>query len=333
MKRAGYRHLIGGCVAAALLGGCTGSQAPFEPAGAAAARSPVKSWLAPDAKKSNLLYVVVPTINVQGTVNLYSYPAGNPQGQITDLDFPGGDCTDAKGDVYVTDGGNATDVSTIVEYAHGSVTPIRTLTVPSLNPFSCAVDPSSGDLAVTSLGNQEAQGANVTVFPKGTGSPQSFTDPDLLDYYYCTYDNAGDLFVEGHYQGGYQLPKLAELSNGGKSLQTLSLSYEPGWLSSVQWDGKYLAVGQAVKPYIFRYTISGTLGTLAGSTQLSDATDSFQFVFARKRAIVANIYFQDRYIYRYDILTYDYPKGGHSTEQLFYNTDLIFDSLALSRHK
>lgn len=33
---------------------------------------------------------------------VYAYPQGTLEGQITDIMNPGGDCTDAKGNVYVT---------------------------------------------------------------------------------------------------------------------------------------------------------------------------------------------------------------------------------------
>lgn len=314
--------------AAALLTGCA---LPLDSAAGrlAADAKGSGSWMLPEAKSRDLLYVVIPTVNVRGSVNVYAYPQGTLEGQITDLTYPYGECADAEGNVYVTDLG--VRQNTIVEYAHGGTQPLRTLQLPSYNAASCAVDPVNGDLAVTEPGRL-GKGANVAVFHKAGGRPRTYTDPDLSDYVYCAYDNSDDLFVDGHYPGGYQLPKVAELPRGGSSMLTIDLDVQPGWLSSVQWDGKYLAVGQAVTPSIMRYRISGSTGTLVGSTMLSDATNAYQFVFAGKRVIVANYYFFG-YLFEYDVLVYHYPQGGNSAQQLFKGANLIVGSIALSRHR
>ncbi|MBV8147611.1 MAG: hypothetical protein JO092_00805, partial [Candidatus Eremiobacteraeota bacterium] len=209
--------------------------------------------MAPDTGATDLLYVVYPTLE---EVYAYSYPQGVLKGQITGLTNVGGDCTDPKGDLYITDA--APSGNKIVEFAHGGTRPMRSLPVPGTNAFSCAVDPNSGDLAVADIGTQQGQGAEIAVYREAKGQPKAYTDPDFLDYYYCGYDDAGDLFVDGHYPAGYERPKFAELPHGGTSLLTLNLNYAVGWLSGIQWDGKYLAVGQAVKPYIYRFEISGT---------------------------------------------------------------------------
>jgi hypothetical protein len=50
--------------------------------------------------------------------------------------------------VFITD----TSTSQILEFAHGGTTPINTLSDYDYQPVSCAVDPKSGNLAVTSGG-------------------------------------------------------------------------------------------------------------------------------------------------------------------------------------
>jgi hypothetical protein len=209
--------------------------------------------------------------------------------------------------------------------------------VPGVNAVSCAVDPTNGELAVTDYGNEKGNGAMVVVYPKAKGSPRLYIDSnlsssDFLNYAYCGYDNTDDLFVDGTHTAGYESPIVAELPRGGTALLTLKLSQGIGWLSGVQWDGKYLAVGQAVKPYIFRYKISGTTGTLVSATPLSDATNAFQFVFAGKRVVVSNYYFEDRYIYKWNVLIYKYPAGGNSTQEIPTNGFPV-SSVALSRRR
>lgn len=287
-----------------------------------------------DTSAKDLLYVVNPGLDSQhtGTVDLYSYPQGVLEQQITSVTYPGGDCSDNKGNVYVTAYEPSGNV--LVEFAHGGTQPIRTLSLPGTNPFSCAVDPTTGDLAVTNYGTTAGNGASLLVFRKAKGKPKIYTDSDFLNFAYATYDHAGNLFFDGKYPRGYEQPIFAELPRGGKSIEKLNLNYTIGWLSAVQWDGKYLAVGQAVKPYIFRFKITGTSGTQVGSTALSDATTAFQFVLDGKHVIVANQFFYDRYFYEWDVLVYDYPQGGNSSGRIAYDIGgPPITSIALSRHR
>lgn len=328
------RHLHGTCIVAALLAGCGGSQPPVGiPQAPSAVRA--RSWIAADARKKDLLYIVYPSVGSQfpGVIELYSYPQGILEGQITSLSNPNGDCTDKQGNVYITNYLPKTKRSTIVEFAHGGTQPIRKLSVPAgSNPFSCAVDPMTGNLAATNYGNTAGDGASVMIYRKAKGRPKSYTDPRFLNYAYCTYDNAGNLFIDGKYPGGYELPIFGEIPRGAASMETINLNYEIGWLSNLQWDGKYLAVGQGVKPYIFQFEINGTSGTRVGSTPLSDATWLEQFVLAGKHVVAVNIFFHDRYEYEWDVLVYNYPQGGYSTEEIAYaigGGDI--SSVALSR--
>src|SRR5579862_1931128 len=318
--------------AAALLAACGIGTPPASMLQASSA-APTRSWIAPDASTKDLLYVVYPTEHTTGTIDLYSYPQGLLEGQIAGLSGPLGDCSDKNGDVYVTDvepSGNM-----IVEFAHGGTQPIRTLSVPTgRNPYSCAVDPKTGDLAVTNYGNTAGDGASLLIYHKAKGRPRSYTDAQFLNYAYCTYDNAGDLFVDGKYPRGYEVPIFGEIPRGAKSMETINLNYEIGWLSSLQWDGTYLAVGQGVKPYIFQFLINGTSGTLVGSTPLTDASWLEQFVLAGKHVVAANIFFHDRYEYEYDVLVYNYPQGGYSTEAIGYEIGGgAISSVAFSRTK
>lgn len=328
------RRLFGTCVAAALLAGCGASQLQVGVPQASSAEG-AQSWIAADARTKDLLYVVYPSVGSQfpGVIDLYSYPQGILEGQITGLNSPGGDCSDSNGNIYVTN--YDPKKNTVVEFAHGGTKPIRKLVVSSgTNPFSCAVDPATGDLAVMNYGNTAGDGASVLIYRKAKGRPKSYTDSQFLNYAYCTYDNAGNLFIDGKYPGGYEVPIFGEIPRGATSMETINLNYEIGWLSNLQWDGKYLAVGQGVNPYIFQFQINGTSGTRVGSTPLTDATWLEQFVLAGKHLIAVNIFFHDRYEYEWDVLLYDYPWGGYPTGEIAYNIGGgAISSIALSRKK
>jgi hypothetical protein len=280
--------------------------------------------MSPEAfRRKDLLYVAN-----YNRVRVFSFPRWGYEGDLTGVSHPYGVCTDHQGHVYITDYGN----NDIVEYVHGGGQPVRSLSVPGNSPFGCAVDPKSGDLAVSSYGDANGGGAGVAVYRKAKGTPEVYTDPDLVNYANCTYDDSGNLFVNGTYPRGYGNEKLAELPHRGRALRTVNLDYEPGWVGGVQWDGQYLALGQAVLPYILRYQIANGSGTLVGSTKLTDAYDAQNFILVGGQAIVVNLYYYDIYIARWNVLLYDYPGGGNSLHQIVADADPI-TSVALSRHR
>ena len=278
--------------------------------------------MAADTRKDDLLYVTI----TDGTVDVYSYPRGELQGQLTGFSTPYGSCTDKKGDVYITDFTR----NTVAEYAHGGTSAMRTLAVPGSGAFACAVDRASGDLAVTTAGTVSGDGASLAIYRKAKGKAKTYTERAILSYAFCAYDNAGNLFVDGIPAHGYGYDfELAELSRGSNALEPVNLEYGVSWMGGLQWDGQYLAVGQPVVPHIARYTISGSEGTYAGSTSLYPAYDAVQYILAGKKAIVNNQYYYDRYIVRWDVLVFNYPKGNEKQEIL--ESDVPVGSVALSR--
>ncbi|MGC9991157.1 MAG: hypothetical protein ABSD52_02000 [Candidatus Cybelea sp.] len=314
------RCIFGICVAAALLAGC--ALYPGEPPIAARAELGTL-WMAPGTNTKDLLYVT------NGTVSVYSYPQGELEGQLTGFSDAVGDCTDSNGNVYITD----YTADTVAEYAHGGTRSIRTLSVPGSGALACAVDPSSGDLAVTTAGNASGTGANVAIFRKAKGKPKTYTYRAILGYSFCAYDNAGNLFVDGTPAQGYGYDyELAELPRLGKSFTPVNLDNGISWAADLQWNGHYLAVGQPVDPNISRYTISAGYGTFVGSTELAGAYDATQFVIAGTKAIVVNLYYYDRYIARWDVLVFNYPAGGYQTQEILESSVPVY-SVALSRRR
>src|SRR5579863_884632 len=138
------------CVALALLAGCSGAQSPAgipdtlhsdsasRGAAMSLAQNRAVSWMAPEAKNENLLYVS----NVS-SVTVYAYPSGTLVGTLAGLYKTHGECADAHGNVFIT------GTSQIIEFAHGATTPLKILKDPLYDPQGCSVDPLTGDLAVT----------------------------------------------------------------------------------------------------------------------------------------------------------------------------------------
>jgi hypothetical protein len=144
-----------------------------------------RSWIAPGAKKSNLLYVSDDGTN---DVDIYSYPKGTLQGTLTGFSFPEGECTDKKGDVFVTND----DAENVLEYAHGGTTPIATLSDTGYYPVGCSVDKITGDLAVTNTYNTSFTSGSVAIYQHASGSPTYYTGAVLIYPHLCGYDPQGN---------------------------------------------------------------------------------------------------------------------------------------------
>ena len=139
-------------------------------------------WMQSLANGGDLLYV---SDNGTGNVYVFLYPSGVLSGTLTGLGGPVGECVDRAGDVWI---GTQTPPE-MIEYSHGGTTPIATLNDNTGVPVGCAVDPTTGNLAV---GNSD----NVAIYTNARGNP-TYTDSDLGSFTNCTYDKTGDLFVDG----------------------------------------------------------------------------------------------------------------------------------------
>ncbi len=166
------RYALTGCVATAMLGGCGGSQRPIGAPGAMPQTSALAthatrggSWMLPEAKSEDLLYIAAGLVD--GAVYVYTYPRGRFVGTLTGFAEPFGECTDSAGDVFIVAFSNtsSSSSSTIYEYAHGGTTPIAMLSDPSAG-VACAIDPVSGNLAVS--------GDGVAIYQHATGSPTMY---------------------------------------------------------------------------------------------------------------------------------------------------------------
>jgi hypothetical protein len=142
-------YAVTSCLAAASLPGCGGL--PFDSAQAAAIPQSRAiagrvdgrgSWMSPSAERADLLYI---SDAKSAEVYVYRLRDLKLSGTLAGFSYPGGECSDGRGNVWIT------DASRIVEYAHGGTSPISVLSDPNVYAVSCSVDPSSGNLAVTNL--------------------------------------------------------------------------------------------------------------------------------------------------------------------------------------
>jgi len=286
----------------AIVTGCGGSQTPFGSALPAGASS-----TAAHARSGDLLYVS----DTGGRVYIYSYPAGKLVGTLTGFRTPEGLCTDAAGNVYVID----TASVTITKYAHGGRKPLAVLHVFGYFPEGCSVDPTSGDLAVADYaGNPSLGSGAITIFRNGKGEGKSYQDPSINQYYFCTYDAQGNLYVDGTNAGTTQT-QLAEMPHGSTSFTNITLDKDVGkYPLGVQWDGKYVALQGSTRA-LYRIKVSGSSGQVVQTTVFNgDHSDLVtQFTIAGRTIVIP--YGTTRRSVR-KVGLWPYPAGGAPAKSL-----------------
>ena len=293
------------CAALFALGGCGGLQPSIGAPGAMAQSRPIathaergRSWMLPEAKSEGLLYA---TGGCLGTCVL-SYPAGKLVGT---LGVGGGydnsgDCADGAGNVFISNN------DAVVEYAHGSVTPIATLDLPGSAALGCSVDPTTGDLAVVFSGS----GENVAIFSEASGTPTTYNSG--IDSSYCGYDNAGDLFVDGY--GNGNAPALAELPSGGSAFSGVSVSASVGTPGQVQWDGDYITYESRTKHdvAVSRLEVSGSEATIVSTTQFDINKNAMQSWIYKSKIFIP--YDNNTQVgHQRRVGAWQYPRGGKPT--------------------
>lgn len=195
-------------------------------------------------------------------VTVYSFPKGKLVATIGNpyFDAPTGFCTDRDGNVFITN----LQTAQVFEYSAGGYKLLDTLEVPSQYPDDCAVDPVTGNLAVASLGFEKS--ANVAIYAHARGTPKTYTDPDFASFWYCGYDQRGNLYVDG--QDRSDNFEFARLGRGSRKMRRVVLSHTIGWPGTVQWLGHDLTVEDRNANSVYRFKISGNRGRFEGATTL-----------------------------------------------------------------
>lgn len=269
--------------AVALLAGCGVSQlpaaAPISLQSASAAHGVhAPSWMLPEAKHDDLVYVsgLGGPPQYASAIWVFSYPQGKLVGTLTGFDpynALGSICTDSHGNVYVTGGGAAGDSGEVYVFAHGSITLETTLSDPG-SPFGCAVDPKTGDLAVTNyFSEMSGTTGDVAIYAGSKGTPKTHTAGNITNFFFCAYDDHSNLFVDG--TNDYQSFPFAELSKGSTSFSNVALSTDNFWPGSLQWHDNALVVaalpGLKSPTTLYRVHFSGSTGSIVGKTLLDTA--------------------------------------------------------------
>ncbi len=313
MSRTNASLAVRFCIGILLLGGCAGqrSNAPIIPTGAfvspaanAAARSGDLLYIAHNERMENGHY--------RGVLSFFTFPQGEAVQDVTTPGIVLAACSDASGNVWAI-------VSkqkrwNAYEYAHGGTMPIASIDIPPPRPVSgCAVDPTTGNFAVTT-GAYQGSGhygkADVWVGGRN-GKPARYTVPFTPTA--CAYDGAGNLFVDG-WIGSTVFFDLAELAEGGNAFATVKLNKSPYlYPGGMAWDGRYLAIVDYAgrrTGNLWRIKISGSNGTVVG---ISDLERLYSFsVLAVKGGIAVGTTRNDGDA----VALWRYPSGGKAIKTI-----------------
>ncbi|HEY2473685.1 MAG TPA: hypothetical protein VGI19_02685 [Candidatus Cybelea sp.] len=309
------RRLFGDTVAlfaaTAMLAGCSG----VRPALMTPGTLPAVQQDGPLSSGSDLLYVS----DDGPDVLIFTYPAGAHVATLKGFNGAQGECVDGSGDVWIADH----LASEMVEYGHGSTKRKARLLDRGYYPQGCAIDPATGNLAVSNATGFHGSG-DLLVYQGAHGKPERFTDPDFQGYYFCGYDNKGDLFVDGT-GGGYN--RYAVLRRGSQTLETIPLEQDLYVSGSVQWDGKYMTLGGWNGEETVLYQTKGMSGQVIGSIDL-DKSEGANTFWIRNGTVV------DSSCCGWGVFFYNYPAGGAPTKILrdrFYPYGVVVSSAGGSR--
>lgn len=242
-------------------------------AGGATVRDQAPSWMSAAAKTARQLLYVSDLGNFD--VEVYTFPSLAHVGKLTGFDGPQGECNDANGNVWIA----STRNYEIYEFAHGGKSPIVALTDPLGYPAGCAIDPTSGNLAVTDI-KDFSNPASVLVYKHAHGTPAAYSNPNQVSNYFAGYNSSGDLYVSGlTVEKAYS---LSVLPHGRSSMTSVAIKggtiYFPG---TVAWHGATLVLGdqkckRRASSCLYELAVSGTTARITRRIALHKACDVAQ---------------------------------------------------------
>jgi hypothetical protein len=210
-------------------------------------------------------------------VTLLTYPQGRTVGRYVEP-FASGECADSIGDVYVADGQDG-----ILIFRRGYLGPPTVLSDPGFYANGCATDPASGALAVTNSASTASQAGSVAIYAYGSGTRTLYTIPKFFTYAYCSYDDIGNLFVDGTDDASpVAHVKFAELAKGSNAFSDLRLDQKLRSAGGVQWDGKYIAIGDPDAAVLYRLKVNASHARAVSSTKFNSPKPLGQFWIARE---------------------------------------------------
>lgn len=254
-------------IAIALVAGCTQSNALPR------AVTATSQGVTPSADQKHLWLYVSDAGN--NDVSFYTWPNLRFFATLTDFGAVRGLCASSSGYVYVADAAR----EEMIRYAHGAKMPSKILYDQGYRPNSCATDGLTGKLAVTLTSETSGKTGVLGIFTHAAGRPVYYGIANIKTPAYCAFDDKGDLFIDGTDNEGKFA--LGEVPFGYHSVFTVTLNHTIAVPGGVQWDGKYVVIGDegagSQGSTLDQFTVSGSAGTLEGTVKLDASAKVAQF--------------------------------------------------------
>jgi hypothetical protein len=280
---------------------------------AAANRSYAQSWMSPQAKGSLLLYV---SDYSNGEVFAYTYPVGDLVGAIYGAGVRGM-CRNKSGQIWIVNGSGSVKL-----YAAGEWKPLKVLQVKGYDPLGCAVDPKTGNLAISNLNGAKGGHGSITIFPNAAGKGTTHLDSAIYNFDFLAYDANGNLFADGQDNGNPKKFHLTKFS-GGKFTAIAVTGATINFPGGVQFVNNTLTVGdqdaQNGSSIVYRMDENGKI---LGSTVLTGSADCVQYFIYQSTLVCPNASGPNAVLYAY-------PAGGKPTKTLPGNYSLPIGSLII----
>ena len=288
--------------AVVLLAGCSSLTAPISQP------SDESAWIDAPATSGSLVYISDQYLK---KVFVYTYPQLKLVGKLSGFAQPDGECADSAGNVWITDYLK----QQIVEYAHGANAPKRRLSDAGYFPYSCAVNPRNGDLAVVNFETNPVPGS-LSIYKKASGSPQVFSYYSLDLPFFVAYDANGKLFVDG-YRGFYS-PDFVLASFNGKSFTNINVDHAIASPGDIVVAGSRVNIADSFHydHVMYGFRVNGSQAHLVGITHLFRTDDVAEFDVVGKSLVLANVHQLVG-----SGMIFPYPRGG-TPQRIFGRTEL-----------
>ena len=225
-------------------------------------------------------------------------------GTLAHFNQPLGECVDAKSDVWIVDSNGLT------EYAHGGTKSIGSISMyPRYygdHPYSCAIDPTSGEIAISIINRYQGNDAGLVLICDSEGDCASYVTHARAYIYFVSYNKNGDLYADG-IKIDKNILWMAMRPHGGvfqKFTIKGATMIRPEDLVNAEGVFSVGAPGSSGNSIIYQV---GADGTVIGTTQLSQANGCNQFAIVREYEVRACD------LPNFDganVTKYDYPAGG-----------------------
>jgi hypothetical protein len=262
-----------------------------------------------EASTENLLYIADYLV---GGILVYSY-APPKYGLVGILSHPSSDanlCVNSEQHVFVT------NYYSVVEYKHGATSPLRILGGLQAYVYGCAVDSSTGTLAVANANEStRTPTAYVSFFKRTGGRHTTLSLPEpYRDGGGVAYDGSGNLFVTAYVPGTSPSFVLLELPKDSKQFVEVTVGKTFVGSGQMAWDGKYLDFADPRQNVIYRFAIDGQRLKANGKIVLQRSYSIGSF-FVGGTTLIAPAASKPTYSDPGPRLInlYDYPVGGKKT--------------------